>query len=63
MMSVTINDLFAEIGRLTMEKKVLEAENRELKAVLSATVRKEEGDVPSTIPSTVPGPDDDSRLG
>lgn len=53
-MNVTVQDLFAKIGQLTME-------NEALKALIS-DMRKEDDNVQTEVPSTVPGPDNDARL-
>lgn len=57
MPNLTIQDLFAEIGRLYMEKQTLESE---MAAIIETLNRKEVEDVPSTIPSPVSGPDNDA---
>lgn len=57
MPNVTINDLFAEIGRLYMEKQALE---REMSSLIETLNRNEVEDVSSTIPSAVSGPDDNA---
>lgn len=63
MPKVTVQDLFAEIGRLTMEKKALEAELATYRLLAEAFEdRKEDDDVQSEVPSPVSGPDNDTGL-
>lgn len=63
---VTIPDLFAKIGQLTMENEALRSENEALARAI-ASIQGEptpegDSDVPSEVPPTVAGPDNDSRL-
>lgn len=66
MPKVTISDLFAKIGQLTMENEALRAENAALvglqQGMANLMTDPEEEDVPSEVPSTVPGPDDNAGL-
>lgn len=63
MPKVTIADLFAKIGQLTMENEALRAENERINAFMAGMASlnadpTEEDDVPSEVPSAVSGPDD-----
>ena len=58
MPKVTVTDLFAKIGQLTVENEALRSENE----MLLNELRKEVDNVPSEVPSTVPGPNDDAGL-
>lgn len=66
MPKVTVSDLFAKIGQLTMENEALRAENEAITRMMGNVMGEPapEGDtnVPSEVPSTVPGPDNDEGL-
>lgn len=64
MPNITVNDLFAKIGELTMQNEALIQENSALRSssLSQELLAKEEGNVPSAVSPAVPGPNDDSRL-
>ncbi len=65
MPKVTITELFAKIGQLTIENEALRAENErftEMFAAMAGAAPAGDEDVPSEVPSTVSGPDDNSGL-
>ena len=67
MPKVTITDLFAKIGQLTVENEALRAENDQLIAAMTGVMGEPapstgDEDVPSEVPSAVSGPDDNAGL-
>jgi hypothetical protein len=67
MPKVTVQDLFARIGQLTMENEALRQENETLINAMAGIMGEPapdtgDEDVPSEVPSAVSGPDDNSGL-
>lgn len=67
MPKVTITDLFAKIGQLTVENEALRADNDRMAEMLAVAMGEPapstgDEDVPSEVPSAVSGPDDNAGL-